>query len=126
MAVDTSLLVDVRDLIWIKSVDATTQGVHGRDVLVRTISDTVRLVPTVSFSALVSHEGIADRVRDIMDDHAYNGALHLQRTCRWLPVCSFWTNHLQLEDLVPNEDERCLLEGGIECPLTCVRTFASE
>jgi EAL domain-containing protein (putative c-di-GMP-specific phosphodiesterase class I) len=126
MAVDTSLLVDVRDLLWIRCVDATTQGVHGRDVLVRTISNTVQLVPTVSFLALVGQKGIAERVRDIMPLHAYNGALHLQRTCRWLPLCSFWTNHLQLEDIVPNEGKRCLLEGGIECPLTCVRTFSSK
>ncbi|KAF2865076.1 hypothetical protein BDV95DRAFT_587690 [Massariosphaeria phaeospora] len=126
MAVDTSLLVDVRDLIWIKCVDATTQGVHGRDVLARTISDKVRLVPTVSFLALVGQKGIAERLRSIMRSHAYDGALHLQRTCRSVPMCSVWTNHLQLEDIVPNEDKRCLLEGGIECPLTCVRTFSSK
>jgi hypothetical protein len=126
VAADTSLLVNVCDLISIKCVDATTQGVHGRDVLVRTSSDTIQLVPTVSFFALVSQKGITERVRDIMGPHAYDGALHLQRTCRWLPLCSFWTNHLQLEDIVPNEDERCLLEGGIECPFTCVRTFSSK
>ncbi|KAF1366166.1 hypothetical protein EJ07DRAFT_150617 [Lizonia empirigonia] len=61
MAADTSLLVNVRDLIWIKCVDATTQGVHGRDVLVRTTSNTIQLVPTVSFSALVSRKVIAER-----------------------------------------------------------------
>ena len=126
MAVDTSLLVDVRDLIWIKCVDATIQGVHGKDVLVRTTSDTVRLVSTMSFLALVEQKGIAKRVRDIMDLHAYDGALHLQRTCRWLPLCSFWTNHLQLGDIVPDEDKRGLLEGGMECPFTCVRTFGSK
>ena len=126
MAADTSLLVNVRDLIWIKCVDATTQGVHGRDVLVRTISDTVRLVPTVSFSALVSHKGIADRLRDVMALHAYNGALHLQETCRWLPLCPLWTNQLELKGLVQEEDDRRLLEGGTECPFTCVRTFSSK
>jgi EAL domain-containing protein (putative c-di-GMP-specific phosphodiesterase class I) len=126
MAVDTTLPVDVRDVIWIRCVDATTQGVHGRDVLVRTISDTVRLVPSVSFLALVGQKGIVERLRVIMRSHAYDGALHLQRTCRSVPMCSVWTNHLQLEDIVPNEGERCLLEGGIECPLTCVRTFSSK
>jgi hypothetical protein len=107
-------------------VDSTTQGVHGRDVLVRTISDTVRLVPTVSFLALVGQKGLAEWLRNIMCPHAYDGALHLQRTCRPVPMCSVETNHLRLEDIVSNEDKRCLLEGGIECPLTCVRTFSSK
>jgi hypothetical protein len=124
-AADTSLFVNIRDVLWIDCVDATIQGVYGIRVLVRTISDTVQLMPAVSFLTLVGEESTTEQVEDIMGSHAYNGALRLQEMGRCMLLCSFWINHLQLEDLVPEEVDRRLLESGKECPPTCLRTFSS-
>jgi hypothetical protein len=79
-------------------------------------------MPAVSFLTLVEEE---EQVEDVMGNHAYNGALYLQEMGRFMPLCSFWINYLRLEDLVPKEVDRRLLESGKQCPPTCLRTFSS-
>jgi hypothetical protein len=119
-AEDTSLFVNVHDVLWIDRVDATKQGVYGIRVLVRTIHDTVQLMPAVSFLTLLQEK---EQVEGVMGNHAYEGALYMQETGRYMPLCPFWTHHLRLEDLVPEEVDRRLLESGEACPLTCLGTF---
>jgi hypothetical protein len=119
---DTSLFVNVHDVLWIDRVDATKQGVYGIRVLVRTIYDTVQLMPAVSFLTLLQEK---EQVEGVMGNHAYDGALYMQETGRYMPLCPFWTHHLRLEDLVPEEVDRRLLESGKVCSPTCLRTFNS-
>jgi hypothetical protein len=54
-------------------------------------------------------------VFDIMGAYAFNMASHMQKNCQGVPM-ALWIGPLRLEDLVPDETNRYLLESGVKLP----------
>ncbi|KAF1358985.1 hypothetical protein EJ07DRAFT_156356 [Lizonia empirigonia] len=102
---DTSLFAEVQDVLWIEHVEATPQGVYGIRVLVRTFYGTVQLMPMV---------------KSVMESHGFDLAAYMHKEGFSIPPRTIWASHLQLEDLVSEEDDRRLLESGQGCSLVCV------
>lgn len=114
---DTSLFAEVQDVLWIEHVEATLQGVYGIRVLVRTFYGTVQLMPMVSFHELLKKE---EQVKSVMESHGFDLAAYMHKEGFSIPPRTIWASHLQLEDLVSEEDDRRLLESGQGCSLVCV------
>jgi hypothetical protein len=114
---DTSLFAKVQDVLWIEHVEATPQGVYGIRVLVRTFYGAVQLMPMVSFHELLKKE---EQVKSVMESHGFDLAAYMHKEGFSIPPRTIWASHLQLEDLVSEEDDRRLLESGQGCSLVCV------
>jgi hypothetical protein len=77
-AADAILPTKIDAVLSMESLYTTNEGVRGWRVLVLTQCDTVRLLQTVSLSALIVHQRIARQIQHIMGDYAYNQALSMQ------------------------------------------------
>jgi hypothetical protein len=109
---DTSLLAEVHEVLWIDHVEAIPQGVYGVKVLVRNLDDTVQLMLMVSFYELLKKE---EQVKSIMGDYGFNIAFYMHKKGYSIPPGTIWISHSPLEDVVPEEVDRRLLESGEDC-----------
>jgi hypothetical protein len=109
---DASLLAEFHEVLWIDHVEAIPEGVNGVKVLVRTLDDTVQLMPMVSFDELLKKE---EQVKSIMGDHGFDMAFYMHEKGYSIPERPIWSSHSTLEDFVPEEDHRRLLESGEDC-----------
>lgn len=113
-ALDTTLPNNIDAVVSIDSLYTTFQGVHVWRVLVLTQSDTVRLLQTVSLSALIVHARIARQMQHILGDYAYNQALSIQGRRIRLP-CPIYVGFPSEEALDESDIQR--LERGEELSL---------
>ena len=97
-----------------ESLYTTNEGVCGWRVLVLTQCDTVRLLQTVSLSALIVHQRIARQIQHIMGDYAYNQALSMQGRRIRLP-CPIYVGFPPEEAFDKSDIQR--LERGEELSL---------
>jgi hypothetical protein len=71
----------------------------------------------VSFHELLKKE---EQVKSVMESHGFDLAAYMHKEGFSIPPRTIWASHLQLEDLVSEEDDRRLLESGQGCSLVCV------
>lgn len=74
-----SLPEQVTRVVAVGSFYSTREGVYGRQVIVLTRSDSVRLLQRVDFGALIKYERIARQLRDIIRDSVYDQLLQLEQ-----------------------------------------------
>lgn len=100
----------VKMILSIERMDATTQSFCGKRLLVWMKSGEIQLLPTVSFDK-----------EQVLNHPAYFRAWHLEQTRRRVqaysadPANPFWSG-LPLENYVPREEDRHILESGGKLP----------
>jgi hypothetical protein len=101
----------IRNIVCLK---ALPEGVLTEEVLLEYDSKEVQLLQTVGFLELTACERTKGQVIDIMGQYAFNMVLHMQKNqqCVHVPV---W-NGISLEELVPDEINRSLLQSGAKLP----------
>ena len=113
-AVNAILPTKIDAVLSMESLYTTNEGVCGWRVLVLTQCDTVRLLQTVSLSALIVYQRIARQIQHIMGEYAYNQALSMQGRRIHLP-CPIYVGFPPEEALDKSDIQR--LERGEELSL---------
>ena len=114
-----ALLDQVCSIRNIVCVNALQGVVFAEKVLLQYDSKEVQLLKTVSFLELAACKRTKGQLFDIMGPYAFNLALHMQKNGQGVPV-AIWIGPLRLEDLVPDETNRLLLESGAKLPNSCL------